>query len=455
MSLPVEGGGLSVPDGDPASLRAAARELSRTAELVGGAGRTVRSEGAHVVGGAGWTGSAADAFTGRYGRLAAAVSDVEPPLRTMATALTTYADALEAAQTRARAAIALAQTSHSLPPEDAPGVLRTAQQDAGAAASAAAAAAAVCAAAVGGATGLLPDRRDAPPEVRETEGEQREAPTLYEFADKLNAKLGFFVSPVAAGLAAREGQVWAEAVRDMSAAPALARSAAFSDIVSTLGLAYDRGEVTIEALQAGFQRYLNVSDAVDGLSAVKDYSQFESLATGGVRDAGLIGGAGRFFAGAGVFSDVLTLYNPGTDNAVEGGANRAAALANIAGSATILAPELSTTAVAGAAGLLGVDAAVGWVPVAGQIVVAATGLYLAGDWAYHNVAWFHDGVDSTVHAIGTAATDTAHAVATVATEGARLVSQAAQDDWHAATTVASGALHGAEDLAQHLNPFHW
>ena len=48
-----------------------------------------------------------------------------------------------------------------------------------------------------------------------------------------------------------------------------------------------------------------------------------------------------------------------------------------------------------------------------------TGLFLAGDWAYHNVTWFHDGADAVGH---------------VASEGAKKV-------WDGVKDVGSGIKH--------------
>jgi hypothetical protein len=75
-----------------------------------------------------------------------------------------------------------------------------------------------------------------------------------------------------------------------------------------------------------------------------------------------------------LLDDASMAIHPGAGGA-HGVANRAAAVANFAGTAGMGLAEIGA-----------IDLGVGWVPVAGQVVVVGTGLYLAGDWEYeHNV----------------------------------------------------------------------
>jgi uncharacterized protein YukE len=140
----------------------------------------------------------------------------------------------------------------------------------------------------------------------------------------------------------------------------------------------------------------------------KDLSAAQSVAgAGGIPDTGAVGVAGKFLAGLGLVSDAITIWNPGVENKTEGNVLRVTAGLNAAGTATVLGGEGMAAA---AAGVLGVDAAVGWVPVAGQVVVIGTGLVLAGDYVYHHWDQISHGVSTAYHATTHALGSAAHAV---------------------------------------------
>lgn len=73
-------------------------------------------------------------------------------------------------------------------------------------------------------------------------------------------------------------------------------------------------------------------------------------------------------------------------------ANRVAAGANALGVGSVM---LGTGGVETAATLVGINASTDWIPVVGQVVMLGTGIYLAGDWAYHKIKPFHSFVNST------------------------------------------------------------
>jgi uncharacterized protein YukE len=147
--------------------------------------------------------------------------------------------------------------------------------------------------------------------------------------------------------------------------------------------------------------------------------------SGGLDDlpfAAQLAGASRFLAGAAVVSDVAEIISPDDSGAVRG-LDRGMAAANGVVSADAMLGGMGTDALGGALGI--VDVSTSWIPVAGQVVLAGTALYLAGDWAYNNVKWFHDGVDDVGHDLADAG------------EG---IAQGAED-------VGSGIAHGADDVA--------
>ena len=85
-------------------------------------------------------------------------------------------------------------------------------------------------------------------------------------------------------------------------------------------------------------------------------------------------------------------------------------------------------------GLLVANMALDEIPVVGEVVLVATGVYLAGDFLYHHWHWFHGVCNDVGHATATAAKDVAHATTTAAKD----VGHAAKSTWHSvSSTVGS------------------
>jgi hypothetical protein len=159
--------------------------------------------------------------------------------------------------------------------------------------------------------------------------------------------------------------------------------------------------------------------AEDEQAFAADFDLAKALDTAGEGGlSGFFAGASHAMAALGVVGDVWTLVDPGVDNETEADVLRGSAAANLVG---IGAVEFG----AEAAALVGLDAAVGWVPVAGQIVLVVSGLVLAGDWVYHNwdtvKGWagdvsnfvtdtVPDALGDAADAVGDAASDTADAL---------------------------------------------
>jgi uncharacterized protein YukE len=190
------------------------------------------------------------------------------------------------------------------------------------------------------------------------------------------------------------------------------------DIDSVLDGVLDTARLTQADLDA-FAADFNLARAID------------TAGEGGL--TGFMAGASHLMSILGVAGDVWTIVEPGVHNETEANALRGAAAANIAG---IGAVEFGGAAAAA----LGLDAAVGWVPVAGQIVVVATGLFLAGDWAYHH--W--DEVKQWGKDVGHFVTDTVpHALGDAYDEAKHLGSEAVDK----VEDLGSGAVHGMESAA--------
>ena len=121
--------------------------------------------------------------------------------------------------------------------------------------------------------------------------------------------------------------------------------------------------------------------------------------------------------------DALTIVDPGVANKTEGRALQVTAGANMVG-----------TGMAFSATLLGANAVVDWVPVAGQVVMVATGLILAGDYVYHH--W-----DQITHGVSTAYHATTHAVSTAYHATTHALGSAASATGHALSSAGSAVGH--------------
>jgi uncharacterized protein YukE len=152
----------------------------------------------------------------------------------------------------------------------------------------------------------------------------------------------------------------------------------------------------------------------------------QDIASGGItpemRFAGSLTAFSRVMAGAAVVSDVAEIISPDDSGAVRA-LDRGMAAANGVISADAMVGGAGSEALGGALGI--VDVSSSWIPVAGEVVLAGTALYLAGDWAYNNVKWFHDGIDDVGHGLAVAGDGIAHG----------------------AEDVGSGIAHGASDVA--------
>jgi uncharacterized protein YukE len=250
---------------------------------------------------------------------------------------------------------------------------------------------------------------------------------------KLNDILGWPTTPITLLQTGTTVSAGVKLIQSSRQLPGLA-ARLFSEEVGPTALAFDRGEATFAELEQSAWVGLNRIEAARGLTVGADRATFlrSGASAGGTLD--LLGRVSLPFA---VFGDVATLINPGEGGAGEQAANRVAAGANLVGVAAVGGGMLADGG-ATALAVLGVDAAFGWVPVAGQILVVATGLFLAADWAYNNVKPFHDFVN-------TAASDTV---------------QVAENAWNGATNKVSDISNGVKSAfggATHVLSgfFHW
>ncbi|RLV50793.1 hypothetical protein D9V37_02215 [Nocardioides mangrovicus] len=229
-----------------------------------------------------------------------------------------------------------------------------------------------------------------------------------ELADQLNnAGPAQLLAGTIGPLSGAEGWAVARFAQNARAVAGVEKNvqAIFSDMVGPMSDLYKSGIAGLGDVAARAKDASVVADlerTLAGNPEKQTASLLSKLKAGGIPETGFLGAAGRFLAVVGVASDVLTIINPGVENKTEGHVLQGAAALNIAGTAAAFAPTLAT--------LAGINAVADWIPVAGQVVMIGTGLFLAGDWAYHHFGWFKSGVDGAVHGVTTAAKDTWHGI---------------------------------------------
>jgi hypothetical protein len=193
------------------------------------------------------------------------------------------------------------------------------------------------------------------------------------------------------------------ALREAAAVPARTEQWFEELLRPVLGDARATDRDVVEALT----RWQAKADAAEAFTKQWTHEANQALVHG---EGGLVDALDRVAAPLAVIDDSTILTDPSASG-LHGTVNRVAAGANLAGMVGMAAIPVAEVA--------GIDASVGWVPVAGEVVIVGSGVYLAGDWAYENVRPFHDFVDTV--ASGTVS--------------------AAESAFHGVTGVASAAIH--------------
>ena len=165
--------------------------------------------------------------------------------------------------------------------------------------------------------------------------------------------------------------------------------------------------------------------------------------------AGIFDTIGKFALPIAAVGDILTIADSKSS-----GLDRGLSGANLVGMA---AAGAGTAVGETALGLVGLNAAADWIPVAGEVVMAGTALYLAGEWAYTHREEIANAARATGRAIGDAATWVSDEELKLARAGAQVagqvvagVSDAATATYHAAQAVADTVVSGAQDAAANV-----
>jgi hypothetical protein len=161
----------------------------------------------------------------------------------------------------------------------------------------------------------------------------------------------------------------------------------YGERVGQVALAFDRGEASLAQVEEASASAMRSVEALDVFSKV---GAMRAVVGG----SGILRTLGRLAAPVAVVADLYTIIHPDQPGG-EGTALQVAAGANAVGTIAALGV---------------INASVDWIPVVGEVVAVATGLFLAGDWAYHNVPAFHDFCDTVGHDTVSVAKDTWHGI---------------------------------------------
>jgi hypothetical protein len=186
---------------------------------------------------------------------------------------------------------------------------------------------------------------------------------------------------------------WGMAARSAAGLPGDLRTL-WDSTINPLALLADRGEVPWSVVESRAANFMGASSLFQSDVDTAVTNGKLSFLRGGLPDSPVFETAGKVLGPVAILGDVGTLIEPGGNSVAEDSANRVAALGN------------------GVSTLIVLNAATDEIPVAGEVVMIGTGLYLGGDWLYNHWSPFHDAMDDAGHGISTAYHATTHALGT-------------------------------------------
>lgn len=372
-----------MPGGDPAALERLAAQLDAAAAGTDGlASRTARTT-ADIKTNADWTGSAADSYTAFTGNLTRGVGATRAPLTRIADAVRGYAGYLRTAQEKVSAYSSAAHTAAATQHPVDVAAAKGAEQDARSAVAAQQTAGDHAAAEV----------RDATGEMENPFGPEG---VVRDWIEKIHAPWDSLAGDVALGKLLSKvklGEDMAKEAREFDdGLPKLFRQSA------------DALDASLEAANADWET--NVSET---LRLLDDYDAIRKWNLGRLETGEELARGGNLLHGIAVGSDVLgiagdayTLAKP-EDSGVMGNVDRGVAAVNAGASAAD-----GTYAVLGMLNMTTDE-----IPVAGEVVMVGSGLYLGGDYLYHHWQPFHDVCNNVGHATASVAKGIWHGVTSI------------------------------------------
>jgi hypothetical protein len=382
-----------MPPGDPEALDQAAASIGRVAAGVGDLATATHQVTAGIVADAEWTGQAADACTAFTSGLTRGVGNIHAPLARIPTVIGGYAAALRGAQTRVAAYQGYANQAGPGVMTD-PATLTGLESDAGAALAALEQAAQVARAGLDAIAAELAGVFDASGPFRAW----LEKAMLPWDGTSSDAVLEHFIEVGEA--AEKDAEESADFMKELPGK----LDAWFSDMVGGVMQDMLAGKAGVSELAAMTDRWQSMRAAADAFG--QQWSgEPPSLLARLLPGMKVLGGA---MGGLAVVGGIYTLISPpGYDKGTLRIADRTAGVGAIASGATAVAVNagvnFSEIVLAGQS--------LDFVPGLGEVVGVGTGLYLAGDYIYHNTHQIAHAYDAARHAVAGAADDMGHAAA--------------------------------------------
>ncbi|HEY1702934.1 MAG TPA: WXG100 family type VII secretion target [Trebonia sp.] len=380
--------GIAMPPGDPAGLEDAAGQLRSYGNQIATLADSTRSTSTRIAANADWTGSSADAYTGFTGSFAAGIGRMEEPLQNIPSAVSRYADALRTAQSKVSA-----YESHAKQVSTFVGPISAQERTT-----------------IDQASKTLEEEAESALDQLEAQAETA-ANALKSIGDTLKDVFGLDGSfrdwletitrpwDSAGADAILEGivqkgekleEAFNDAAKENQAALQEAITKDFDDIVGTVAQDYDAGNASLSDLESAYQTFEKASQTLTDASSA--FAPEEGTL---VKMLPYLKNVGRFADVAGIIGGTYTVikppdYDQGAARVGARAAGGAMALGSAAGLAGGFAAADGTILTATVAGSL-------TVPVLGECVAAGAGLYLVGDWAYHNTHLIAHTFDSVRH----------------------------------------------------------
>jgi uncharacterized protein YukE len=378
-----------MPAGDPAALEEAAGNLRSYAGQIAALSESTRSTTGQIATNADWTGSSADAYTAFSGSFAAGLEGMQHPLQSVPGAVAGYAAALRDAQSKVSDYESFAQQVNSF--TGPVSVQEKTQIDAEAEQRMSRAEIAL--------EGLERAARDAESALKsiakgldDAFGSEGPFRTWLENLTRPWDSVG--ADAILEGVIQHGEELEEEFKKTEKAAEAAQKAlkaaldSDFQDIVGTVMKDMVKGNADVDDLR----------NAVENWKVVASWAT-QAASKGGKLDVPeeatllkllpFLKNVGRAGDLLGIVGGTYTLFSPPD---YDHGGMRVGA--RVAGGALLLG---SAAGLAGSAGLVGSGTAALFIPGVGEVVAAAAGLYLIGDWAYHNTHAISHTFDSARH----------------------------------------------------------
>lgn len=364
------GGGLpAAPTGDPAALHRYANELDGCANDFADLGATTGRTTSGIRERAHWSGLAADAYSPFCAAVAVPLDEAPARLRAVAAAVRRHADVLARAQLQVNGA-----------------------NDAAAKAAPAAVPSAV---ATANSTGQAAQQAVAESGNAET-GNVEETKAWYERWWEGSERVRSYIEATLAPFDIVAADHWIAMLEKAAGQPSEWIEELDGMIKEVTDLR-DAGKPAADALIEAANEAESVGNKLDAWEAFAP--GWLKTAAGGLAE---IRGLSYTLTGLGLIADAGTIISP-QDHGAMGWVDRGAAGVN--------------------GGLLVANLAMDEIPVAGEVVMVGTGVYLAGDYLYHHWTPFRNVCNDVGHATVSVVKDVGHAAST---------------GWHAATSFVGG-----------------